>query len=108
MINDRGRIKWQPFLIPEHKKRISQMYVAEDDVIQPELDEQMLEQLQETIAEAIERRVEVVVTFHVNKRFRTVSGMVYKADPFSHEIILDSSGERIKIRFEYITNLQMK
>jgi hypothetical protein len=36
-MNDRGRIKWSPFLIPEHKKRLAQMYEEEDDVKQPEM-----------------------------------------------------------------------
>lgn len=109
MINDRGRIKWAPFLIPEHKKRIAQFYEALDEVNKPELDEQFLEQMQETIAEAMETGAEVTVTFHVHKQFRTIEGTIYRVDPFTREITLDSSGgERVRIRFDYITNFQMK
>jgi hypothetical protein len=39
------------------------MYEAQDDVKHPELDEQLLEQLKETITEAIEEHREVTVTY---------------------------------------------
>lgn len=108
MINDRGRIKWSPFLIPQHKKRIAQWYEAETDVNKPEFDEQFFEQLQETIVKALEGGAEVSVTYHASKRFSTVNGVILKVDPFTREMILDSKGERFKIRMDSITDLQKK
>jgi hypothetical protein len=108
MINDRGRKKWAPFLMPEHKKRIAEMYMEEYDVHQPELDEQMLEQLQETIAEAIERETEVSVTYHSNKRVHTCFGKITKVNPFMRELFLDNGEGRTKIRFDLITSLIKK
>ncbi|MFC5402386.1 YolD-like family protein [Cohnella soli] len=108
MIHDRGRIKWAPFLIPEHKKRIAQMYESEEDVQRPELDEQFVEELQETINYAINEDAEVLVTYHLNNRFHTISGAIYKVDPFSQEIVLLRDSERTRIRIAHITNLQKK
>ncbi|WP_052836020.1 YolD-like family protein [Thermobacillus composti] len=81
-MNDRGRIKWSPFLIPEHKKRLAQMYEEEDDVKQPEIDEQMLDTLQATISSAIANRKEITITYYQDKRNKTACGLIRNVDPY--------------------------
>ncbi|MGG1638802.1 YolD-like family protein [Paenibacillus sp. NRS-1760] len=57
-------------------KRNAQLYNAEDDVQMPELDEQMLDSLQETISIAIEYHYFITITFHRNNRNNLVSGRI--------------------------------
>ncbi|WP_059040736.1 YolD-like family protein [Paenibacillus rubinfantis] len=108
MINDRGRIKWSPFLIPEHKKRIAQLYEAEDDVRQPELDEQHVEQLQETLSEAIEHGSAITVTYYADRRHRSIEGLIFKVDLLSGVLVLDCAGDRVRIRFDSLINVRIK
>lgn len=111
MINDRGRIKWSPFLIPEHKKRIAQLYEAEDDIQQPVLDEQMLDTLQETISSAIECHYEVTITYHHGKRNKNnIFGLIRKVDPYKRMIIIDSfdeNGQTFNIPLQLIINIKI-
>lgn len=110
MINDRGRIKWSPFLIPEHKKRIAQLYEAEDDIQQPDLDEQMLDTLQETISSAIEYHQEVTITYHHSKRNKNICGLIRKVDPYTRMIIIDSldvNGQTFNIPLQLIINIKI-
>lgn len=108
MNSDRGRIKWAPFLIPEHRKRIAQMYEEEDDIEQPELDEQMLDTLQDTIVMAVESEQVVNVQFYRNKRLNNVRGVIHKIDPYSRKIEMRSlDGQRVGISFQMITNISL-
>ncbi|QNR65323.1 YolD-like family protein [Paenibacillus peoriae] len=108
MINDRGRIKWAPFLIPEHRKRIAQLYEQEDDVEQPELDEQMLDTLQETIVMAVESEWVVNIQFYRSKRLNNIRGVIHKVDPVSRKIEVENlDGQRVGIDFQMITNISI-
>ncbi|MGO4695437.1 YolD-like family protein [Paenibacillus sp. 2TAB26] len=109
-MKDRGRIKWAPFLIPQHKQRIAQLYVAEDDVKQPELDEQMLDTLQETISLALEYNREISITYHSNKRNCMVMGLVRKVDLNTQIIKIESVAgkESFNIPLQSIINIQIK
>ncbi|RRJ54775.1 YolD-like family protein [Paenibacillus oralis] len=107
-MNDRGRIKWSPFLIPEHKKLIAQFYESEEDVNQPELDEQVLEILQETIQNAIELCSEVRINYYRGRRNRSIYGTIKKVDPLTKVLtIAEVDGAEFRIPFQEITDIDI-
>ena len=62
MIRDRGRIKWTSMMLPEHVKMLRE-WVQEDEYEQEKvLDEQQLEQMNETILGAMEFNYQVCLT----------------------------------------------
>lgn len=107
MIRDRGRIKWAPFLIPEHKTRIAKLYEAEENVRKPVLDEQKLEELQEKISEAIEFGSSLVVSFYKNRRFESVTGKIKAIDQISSILQLNTAYGDVKIPFQSIIEMHV-
>jgi len=107
MIHDRGRIKWSPFLIPEHKKRIAEFYEAENDEAQPELDEQYKDQLQTTLWEAIELKAPICVTYYTERRQKSIEGLICKIDKHEKMLTLDCDGDRARIRFDSLISVRL-
>jgi len=108
-VKDRGRIKWSPFLIPQHKKRIAMFYESEDDVKQPELDEQLIEKIQTVLSAAMEDECEVNVVYYQTRRRKESIGIVKKVDPIMNLILIDSRTEgcAIKIPFKDIGDIEI-
>ncbi|GGG17666.1 YolD-like family protein [Paenibacillus abyssi] len=106
MIQDRGRLKWSSFTLPEHKKMIAKMYEAEHDVKQPVIDEQRLEELQAATVHAMSKNRTVRITYHENKRFKEAVGTIAKVDQLTGMIHLDAAGRPLRIPLLAITDLQ--
>lgn len=107
MIKDRGRKKWAPFLIPEHKVRIAQFYQEELQEEKPEIDEAHLMDLQQTICEALTNRSQVTISFYSNrdKQLIRVEGQVSKMDVLGGYIHLENkTNDFIKIHYSSLLN----
>jgi len=110
MIRDRGNIKWTSMMLPEHVKLLRDW--SEEDTYQekPELDEQQLEQLNETICQAMEEHTELVFTYYKNHFLHTCTGYVHYIDPIQHtlRIINEKTGDRQQLPIQTIVDLKQK
>ncbi|MCM3586424.1 YolD-like family protein [Mesobacillus maritimus] len=76
MIRDRGRIKWTSMMLPEHVKMLRE-WVQEDEYEQEKvLDEQQLEQMNETILGAMEFNYQVAITHYRQHKYEIVVGRI--------------------------------
>jgi hypothetical protein len=86
MIRDRGRIKWNSLMLPEHVKMLRD-WAREDSYEQPkQLDEQQLEWMNEIAAEAMEGNKEVVITHYNGLQHELVIGTIHYFDPYKQEL----------------------
>lgn len=53
MIKDRGTIKWTAMMLPEHVQHLKELVIDERRVEKPILDEQMVEEFELIICEAM-------------------------------------------------------
>ncbi|WP_036200000.1 YolD-like family protein [Ureibacillus sinduriensis] len=61
MIRDRGNIKWNAMMLPEHVKLLREWHEKDDDVEKPELDEWALQELSEQLKIAYTNNSEVEI-----------------------------------------------
>ncbi|MCM3440892.1 YolD-like family protein [Metabacillus halosaccharovorans] len=110
MIRDRGNIKWTSMMLPEHVKLLRDW--SEEDTYQerPELDEQQLEQFNETICMAMEEHMELVFTYYKDHFFHTCSGYVHYIDPIRHilRIVDEQPGNQLTLPLHDIIDVKQK
>ncbi|WP_407270587.1 YolD-like family protein [Radiobacillus sp. PE A8.2] len=75
-VNDRGNLKWTPFMMTEHTEMLNEWYESDKDVQKPIISEDKLEDMQRTIQEAIELKKQVQVFFHSSHRIQLVEGII--------------------------------
>ncbi|WP_316569710.1 YolD-like family protein [Neobacillus sp. YIM B06451] len=108
MIRDRGRIKWTSMMLPEHVKMLRD-WVKEDSYEQKtELDEQQLELMNETLAEAMEFNQAVAITHYRRHNYEICIGNIHYWDELAHKLhIVDSSGTAHIIPIENIADIRL-
>lgn len=77
MIRDRGRIKWTSMMLPEHVKMLRDWTREDEDEKEKLLDEQQLEQLNETIMEAMEFNRPVTITYYRSWKYELLIGKIH-------------------------------
>jgi hypothetical protein len=90
---ERGTIKWNAMMIPEHKRLLSELFKEEYDRDKPELDEHALEVLNEKIREALIEGRLVRITYYHNGAFCAVQGRIKDCELPSRKLRLISEGE---------------
>ncbi len=110
MIRDRGNIKWTSMMLPEHVKLLRDWSEADAYQEKPELDEQQLEQFNETICRAMEEHAELIFTYYKDHFFHTCSGYVHYIDPTLHmlRIVDEQTGSRQQLPFHSIFDVKQK
>ncbi|PLR84538.1 YolD-like family protein [Bacillus sp. V33-4] len=100
MIRDRGKIKWTSMMLPEHVKLLHGW--AEQDTFEKkgEPDEQQLELMNETIAEAMEFRKTVTITHYRDHHHELVIGTIHYWDEMTRRL-------HIVDRFDTFHRLQL-
>ncbi|XXM74093.1 YolD-like family protein [Lysinibacillus sphaericus] len=103
MIRDRGRIKWTSMMLPEHVKLLRDWAKEDTYEKKKELDEQELEVLNETVAEAMEFGKAVAITHYRNHRHELLVGLIHHADSLEGKLhVVDSDG---KVRYIPLTGI---
>lgn len=108
MIRDRGRIKWTSMMLPEHVKMLRD-WVKEDEYEQKkEMDEQQLELMNETLAEAIEFDQFVTITHYRNRMYEIVIGKIHYWDEFGQKLhVVDRFEEVHRIPITNIIDIRL-
>ena len=107
MIKDRGKIKWgMAFAMPEMVASYSRVDWDNKKVEKPILDENQLEEINQTICSAMEYNEELVFTLYYNGGFQLLIGKVHFVDPLTSELrIIDHFEEIHRVKFKDIVDV---
>lgn len=110
MIRDRGRIKWTSLMLPEHVKMLRD-WAKEDLWEKPkELDEQKLEEMDETIRQAVELNRQVAISYYNDndRQNETVTGKIRSYDIVTNELqMISENGEVYEIPLQQINDIDL-
>lgn len=108
MIRDRGRIKWNSLMLPEHVKMLREWAEEDTWMEQTQLDEQKLETLDETAAEAMELGKAILITYFEANRFVHLTGTIHYFDDMKKEFrVIDKSGNVRRVTLKNIDQIRM-
>jgi len=108
MIRDRGRIKWTSMMLPEHVKMLRDWVKEDTYESRKQLDEQQLEQMNETIAGAMEFDQSVTITHYHHQQYELVIGKIHYWDTFEGRLhIVDRFDEIHRIKLNDIYDVRL-
>jgi hypothetical protein len=106
-IRDRGNIKWTSMMLPEHVKLLRDWKEEERIQKKPELDEQKLEEMNETINEAMAYNQTLSFVYFEDYEYRILIGHIHYADSVRKELrIVDEFGDRHDLKLEDILDIR--
>ncbi|MDM5197879.1 YolD-like family protein [Fictibacillus enclensis] len=106
MLKDRGGIKWTSLMLPEHVKALREFDWDLTKIERPVLDEQQLEEINETICAAMEFNNAVKIMYYKAGRNETINGHIHYLDVHNKQVRLVTKGEDIaRINFSDITEV---
>ncbi|MBD3109585.1 YolD-like family protein [Bacillus sp. AGMB 02131] len=107
MIKDRGKIKWVSMMLPEHVQMLREW--AEEDANEERifLDEQQVEEINHTIAEAMEHQLLVAISYYDQKRYHVMVGHIHYFDEWKRQLnIIDRFEEVHYIKLEDVMDVR--
>ncbi|PLT29448.1 YolD-like family protein [Peribacillus deserti] len=102
-LQDRGNIKWQGMIMPEHKAQILHLFHDDKKETKPVLDEYQLEEINSIILESLESEKIIRLKLHDHGYSEMVTGTVTKLDPHKRLLHLtDPDGTVKPVKFAKI------
>ncbi|KGR92404.1 hypothetical protein CD30_00925 [Ureibacillus massiliensis 4400831 = CIP 108448 = CCUG 49529] len=89
MIRDRGNIKWNAMMLPEHVKLLREWKAQDEYVKKPELDEWTLQELSEQLQRAYTQKTEVELKVWEEKQIYKTTGVIHKLNTQSGKFYLE-------------------
>lgn len=80
MNKDRGSIKWNAMMLPEHVQLLREWKAEDQLVAKPEVDEWTLQQISERIQVAYERQIAIELTVWEEKNIYKISQFIEKVN----------------------------
>ncbi|UZJ78294.1 YolD-like family protein [Fictibacillus sp. KU28468] len=106
MLKDRGGIKWTSLMLPEHVKALREFDWDITNIERPVLDEQQLEEINETICSAMEFNNAVKFSYYRSGVIETLTGHIHYLDVHNKNVrIVTKSGDIAKVNFTDITGV---
>jgi hypothetical protein len=96
---DRGIIKFSPFLMPEHRDMLAELWEKENEVTPSYHDDQRLEEWNSIVLEAMEFAYYLQIQYIENRRIQSVTGRVHYYDEINRILRVKEKGT---CRFHYI------
>ncbi|HWO75582.1 MAG TPA: YolD-like family protein [Bacillus sp. (in: firmicutes)] len=107
-LNERNMVKWQPFLLPEHRFLLENLRKEDTKVEMPIIDRQQLEKFTETICDAMAFDQALAITFHHNNRMELVVCHIHYFDTYNQELrAFDKFNNICRIRTDKIVDVQI-
>ncbi|KJD43616.1 YolD-like family protein [Paenibacillus terrae] len=76
-----GRKKWNSaFILPEHRKRIAEFYLSQNDIPQPYLSSDELEELNYAVHQYLEERCMIELAYYRQKAVHRIKGTLIECD----------------------------
>lgn len=80
MNRDRGTIKWNAMMLPEHVKLLREWQAEDQRITKPELDQWVLQEMSEQIQWAYEHQSSLELTVWEEKRLYKIQGKIVRVD----------------------------
>jgi len=107
MLRDRGTIKWNSLMLPEHVQILKEMWKEDEKQVAPELDDQALEELNDQCLEAYQENNVVTITQFKKGSFRSDKGTITKLLPQEQSLRFTRvNGTSISIPIQHIVHLE--
>lgn len=90
MVRDRGNIKWNSMMLPEHVKLLKEYNEDLKKVEKPALDEQKYEEFNEVISRAAEEKITLEFTYYQKGKIKKLVGKINQMDSLKKEIHISS------------------
>lgn len=108
MIHDRGGMKWTSLMLPEHKRKLVELYQEQFYENKPFLDEQKKEDLNCSLAEALSNHGVIRVVFFHNRGFHSFVGAVEKVNLLTGKLYLvGEEGHSISLWINKIVDIDV-
>src|SRR4051812_6653227 len=98
VIRDRGNIKWNAMMLPEHVKLLRDWHEKDRYVEKPELDEWALQEMSEQLQIAMTNRLEVELKIWEASHIFKATGIISKLDEKNGALYLED-GRRFFFHF---------
>lgn len=89
MIRDRGNIKWNAMMLPEHVKLLREWHENDRYIAKPQLDEWTLQEISEQLQRAFVNKLEVELNIWEEKQLFKVSGIIAKLNTNNETLYLE-------------------
>lgn len=97
MVRDRGNIKWNSMMLPEHVKLLKEYNENLKKVEKPTLDEQKYEEFNEVIYQAVEGNMTLEFTYYQKGEIKKCVGQINQINNLNREIHISSKARANQI-----------
>ena len=105
-IRDRGSIKWNSLMLPEHRGYLQKLLTADEKLPKPELDEQQLVRIERLLKKAAVEKNPVQLCCHRGGRFYCVHGRILSLNPAAREVVIGSRESPTRIEVDEIIDIK--
>lgn len=103
-IEDRGNIKWTSLMLVEHRKKLEKLKESEKNKDRPDLDQQIYEVFNYKIREAVEKNIEVKITYYKDNDYQEINTYIKNFDSNQKRLLLTDKRVR-RIPFQNIAEI---
>lgn len=89
---DRGNIKWDAIMLPEHVEMLKDVFNEEEYKEKPILDEQQIMEINATLQNALENDLTVQIKYFADHDVHIIEGKLLTVDLFNGYLSLDDEG----------------
>src|SRR5699024_11412636 len=101
MLKDRGKMKWTPFMLPEHVEWLKRVWEEDEKVSKPMLDPQEIETINRQLIEASKTKSLVKLTVYENGSINEYEGTIRALSSQTNTVIIKAKKE-IAIPFKNV------
>ena len=101
---DRGNIKWNALMLPEHVKLLREWQEEDKKIAKPQLGEWQLEEMNAQLQMAYEQKLPIVLDFWRGDAYYTITSKLLRFDNTAKKLYF-STGEVIRI--DEIVNVEI-
>ncbi|MGM0411167.1 MAG: YolD-like family protein [Bacillota bacterium] len=108
-IKDRGNIKWTSLMLVEHREKLEKLKRSENKIKKPELSEEKLNRLDYLFKKALNKNLNIKITYYQRKHLHQWKGKIKKISPENSQVIFynNKKNEKLKINLEDIVNIEL-
>lgn len=104
---DRGNKKWTAMFLPEHKDRIHEWALSQDDIARPMLSSDQLEELNYAIEEYLPDHYPIIISHYRNKQVCELKGILHSSDLINRVLVVyDHDYNPVRVSLSNIVSIE--
>ncbi|MDX8046179.1 YolD-like family protein [Gracilibacillus sp. S3-1-1] len=107
MIHDRGKRKWSSLMLPEHVEMLQQFYTNDTKKQKPILSEDDINDLEQTLQQAVITKQQVVITYYKNDTLYESIGTIHALLPLEKKIAIRQDSITLQLYFQDVTAIEI-